>query len=355
MKFNTRHLSAVGCAFLLHNTVAHAYTYKYTCNGCPGSVGGTTVCLSRNTFSMPNGYPQTTALSTAENEWNSTDSGVTSWAPATVCTTNSAQSWSNTDGVWMVALVAQSQLGGNNIGSTVYRTGICFIGCNDFDEEDMLYASNLNFSNPDESGITNPPPMGLDTIVHEWGHLLGLGHQSGFDMMNAAGADPYVGGVGSHVTPLGDDRRGASSIYGSPAAFKNLAASAQWWNTNNSTVSPTQYVGTIYSCPGFTESWLFNAANQGTSTLQFNQRMFLATCPNCYSTGVVVFDWLGGSVAGKWSGYWSVTAPFPTIPKDTTYWTMHRVDSSSQHAETREWDNTVHNANTWISPSNSCP
>src|SRR5690242_5216546 len=71
-------------------------------------------------------------------------------------------------------------------------------------EADVMVASDLMFGNPDESGwdvATGGPLSGRDVFMHEWGHLLGLNHQSGFDVMISGGLKPRVGGTGSHSTP----------------------------------------------------------------------------------------------------------------------------------------------------------
>lgn len=349
----TGKLCALAVVFAFANT-SSAYNYLYYCNGCPSSVGDTTVALRRNTYSIPYPTNQYWDLLSADTEWNS---GVSSWAPVVLAGTTSDQSWNLGDGIWEVGLVNRSSIGNAN-GRTYWSAGACVFGCNDIDEADMLVANDLNFGNPDESGwpdATNPNYIpGRTTFVHEWGHVLGLDHTATFSVMKTSNPRPYVGGlVWSHVTPYADDRLGAANSYGQPSSFHNLVAQAQLWSSSYSQVANTMFAGTVTACPGQSFYFTFTVGNHGTYHDYFTARIYLAPCPDCYSPGPTgptggldVFNWYS-DVQPRNFHTWTVYYPLPNIAPNQTYWTFHSVDIYNTVSEIREADNYVHHAITF--------
>lgn len=81
---------------------------------------------------------------------------------------------------------------------------------------------------------TNPVPsdyMQNTTLVllHEHGHIMGLGHENDvLATMNDGFPGPVGGPIGNNneVHPLGDDARGARNAYGTKATVRDVAASA---------------------------------------------------------------------------------------------------------------------------------
>ncbi len=345
---NLRYLHAL-FSMLVGFTVAleaSAYTYNYTCNGCPGKTPNPTL-MARNSASIPAGSNQLADLSNAQNEWNNSGA-MGGGAPLFVGNANPITDTSITigDGQWEVALVPRAAIGGA-AGRTFSLYGACFIGCNDQDEADIMIAADNTFGNPDESlwdFFTFQGAHGRETFHHEWGHALGLGHASGFTSMRSGTPLPRVGGTGTHVTPFGDERNGVRSMYGDPSTFKNLAASAA--RVSGAALTTTTFVGTTYFTSAPTVDMRWTVANLGTQNLTFDARIHLNTCPTCYSGGTTWFNWGGGNVTNRSQFTWSHTASIPlaSFSCNTFYWVFHTADSASAHAESRESDNTTYHA-----------
>ncbi|MFP5248129.1 MAG: PKD domain-containing protein [Thermoanaerobaculia bacterium] len=81
---------------------------------------------------------------------------------------------------------------------------------------------------------TNPVPSDYMTnstliLLHEFGHVMGLGHEDNvLATMNSGFPSPVGGPIGNNndVHPLGDDARGARNAYGTAATVRDVAASA---------------------------------------------------------------------------------------------------------------------------------
>jgi hypothetical protein len=310
----------------LSPATADAYSYAYYCNGCPGSIGGTSVGIYRNQPSIPNGSPRLTSYNNAANTWN-----VASWNPAvpTGVTTDSVINYG--DGQWEVGVVADSSIPGLN-GLTTLQYGVCFIGCNDIDEADIVTRAGLDYLDPDESQLYESGRM---TMLHEWGHLLGLGHQAAFHVMNSSQPNPFVGGTGSHVQPMCDDRSGIRNLYGTPGSFRNLAASAQKWQSG---IVSTTYVGTKVFCTGGTEWVSFTTENFGLLGTSFNTRWSLHTSTLGYTGGYSAFFLNSAYLAPAVGGTWNIQMVMPSIPTGV-YRTFHNADHDGIYSETVESDN----------------
>ncbi len=337
--------AAAGFATLAVAVRAEAFTFLYTCNGCTGKIGSSQEHVRQNLSSIAAGGARESDLFNASTEWNTR---VMSRSPVNVSGTTSDTVITHGDGQWEAGVVARSTIGGNN-GLTVIQWGTCFIGCNDMDEADPMVASDLLFGNPDESGwdvAVGGPLSGRDVFVHEWGHVLGLGHQTGYDVMIPGGLKPRVGGTGTHSTPSGDDRNGAATLYGGPSSFKNLLASGQRFS--GGAVTTTSFAGTIFVTLTTVVDMNYALVNHGTQNLTFNWREHINTCPTCGTGGITWTNWTGAIVNNRNQVFTahSTTAPVGSMACNTTFWTFHTVDTGSAHAESRETDNVVHHATT---------
>jgi len=328
---------------------ASAYTYFHFCNSQPSRINGSRSVL-KNTLSFPAGSTAEGDLVGAVSEWNTT---VMSSTPASIAGTSSSPIIVHGDTVWEVGLASRADIGGNNGLASVFW-GPCNLTHNaEVIEVDITVANDLFFGNPDESAwdfATGGPLSARDVMMHEWGHLLGLDHQAGYDVMISGGLKPRVGGTGSHSTPAGDDRLGAANLYGNPSSFRNLAASAQRFS--GGAVTTTTFAGTQNVSPTTVVNVAFTAANHGTQNLGFSWRVHINTCASC-TTGGITWRNFTGAIANNRNQVTTTyfdNAPVSQMACNTYYWTFHTVDSGGAHAETREFDNTVHHALTLFKP-----
>jgi hypothetical protein len=336
----------LGVGIVASSPNAAAYTYLYTCNGCPASVGTATITLKRHHPSLPTGAAATNDLLNAETEWSSTSAvRMAPWTPVNLNGTMAGSSVPHGDGQWETALVPRSAIGAN--GKTIYSAGVCGFGCNYIDEADLLVASDMPFGNPDESGwdaFVNGQDSGRATFLHEWGHMLGLNHTSTFSCVGSGHEQgqpyPRVGGTGTHVTTFGDDRSGIGNAYALPASYKNLAASAQ--KVVGGVVQSTTFLGTLVVATGTTVPMSFTAVNTSTQALTFSQMVLLRTSPASYTGGIIAKSVEGSQVGQR--NQVTFDAPFlaPAIPCGQYHWVYHHVDSENAHAEARETDNGTH-------------
>jgi hypothetical protein len=227
--------------------------------------------------------------------------------------------------------------------------GACLGFCVDINEADPKFANDLVFGNPDESAwdvAVGGTLAAREVMLHEWGHLIGLDHESGFNTMIAAGLKPRIGGTGSHSVPSGDDRKGAASLYGGPASFRNLGASATRFT--GGAVTATTFAGTVFVTPGVTiVNMNFTLVNHGTGQLTFNWREHVNGCPDCTTGGTTWASWTGAVVNNRNQVFVPHSLPAPaSLPCAFTFWTFHTVDTGGAHAESREFDNVTHHATT---------
>lgn len=351
--------ATVALLSLLATSHAHAAPYASYCDtGAPRKIGPLTMGVLINTFSYPNGSTAYNTIRIADGQWDSAQTWL--WDPATWAADIYSTTYSFSDDQWTVNAVTPSALPPGKIGWTNLR----WSGDSDctYDEADILFANNQNFSNPDESGWGTHLD-GATLAIHEWGHLVGLDHVEGWDIMRAASPWPYVAGspvVGApHYAPYPDDRARAANLYGVPANFKNLTATAQW--LSGGAIVNTAFAGQVTACPGSTQTWNLAALNHGLQSLTFSHRVYLnnvAPDAGGYSGGVggvTVFLWGNWSVGPRNIGFGTTTFPLPNMQRNKTYWTYDYVDNTPNHAEVDENDNIVHNARTFYAPSASCP
>ncbi len=329
---------------------ANAYTYANSCSGCASRITGAQKKVRRHT-NIPAGSAHEADLLNAPSEWNS---GVMAVSPAIVSGTSSSSVIIHGDGIWEAALVPPGALGtANGLAVTIYSG--CVVGrCSSTMESDIMVTSDLAFGNPDESAwdfFSTSVHSARDVFVHEWGHLLGLNHEQTFNVMKPGGLKARVGGTGTHSSPGGDDRWGAASLYGNPSSFKNLSASAQWFQSGD--VTTTSFIGTI----NVTSASMLIAVNptlvnSGTQNLTFNYRIYLNTCPWCYGAGITWGTGIGAIVNNRNQVFVgsSLNPPLYAMVCNRVYWVFHDVDSSNAHAEAREFDNSVHHTVTLYKP-----
>jgi hypothetical protein len=244
---------------------ASAFTYKEYCYGFP-----VTWWSNLHTITVPNDKFNTpewkASLEAARLGWNKHAPGsywsiTYEWLPSTPgkllnqkneLTIADTTTW-QWDG-WAAVTRHISTCANNSPGAGRYL------------EADTL----LNPDSPNWDKSTNPVPsdfMKNTTLVllHEHGHVMGLGHEDNvLATMNSGWPGPYGGPIGNNndVHPLGDDARGARNAYGTKETVRDVAASAV------RLVSPG--VSRTIPAPGWTfrnssVSFPFTILNRGTT------------------------------------------------------------------------------------------
>jgi hypothetical protein len=258
------------------------------------------------------------------------------------------------DGNSTTARVAPSHIGGA-LGNTK-RVWDCSQTTAHYDEMDVEMRSDMIFSPEDESyyglgPISNPNFLrqGRSTLVHEFGHALGLEEMySDLAMMRVYGALPLAGGNTSE--PFPDDANGVRWLYSAQnMVSKNVFVSAQ------TVLSDAPYQGRVWVkgflvpenyqwygyCRGSPITLNVTVGNNGTQYVNSGLRLYLNNGPTPYVGGWNVWvgrAWLPGNS-------WFTESLPGQIPWDIPYgyyWTFWQIDTQNEHAEWNEGDNAVH-------------
>jgi hypothetical protein len=300
-----------------------------TCSNEP-VVWSVSMWAVRSTVSFPPGSTAEHAFFNAVNQWNDVRGMVNVINVGGTTSGNITHGDDQSD----VLLVSPASIQGNP-GLTMIFAGICWPWGADLDEADVMVANNQTFDNPKENGLS---VTGRDTLLHEFGHAIGLDHEEKDDIMRAAGAVSRVGGPGEHIDVLADDAAGGRFLYPFFQSKANLYASAQ--RLENGSITNDQGATPQLACPGGTVFLNFTVGNNGTVTVVNNQR---------FSMHPDLFGYTGGTTMGNWnnatnpagtvfSGTASLTVPNVSPGK---YRLFYRVDKDSTTNESKELDNVV--------------
>ena len=222
--------------------------------------------MYRNTCSMPDNSAAAGAYYNAASQWSHFNS-LMDW------------NWSYDDcsitflnGRSETAVVPYSEISGNDgLTEYWYNPATC-----EYTEADVKIADTVSFDAPDESYLGFG---GWGVTVHEFGHVFGLDHSEGFDVMRALAPWPLVGGTGDHDEPLPDDAMGVRALYRNYPTQYNVFASAQEFydnGTNDGAIQPVAQDWPSTVCPNDPITVYYTFGNNGTVGLgNIGYRIFL--------------------------------------------------------------------------------
>jgi hypothetical protein len=252
--------------------------------------------------------------------------------------------WYNND--WNETILVSRSLIDGASGFTNCRPSWCGWGWHSHWEEcDVMIANDQQFDNqPDGDWLGQHSQQGRVVFLHEFGHVMGLLHSDGFDVMRQYLAQPLVGGTGQHAEPLADDAAGYRYLYNYWTYQPNVFASPH--RLSPSTGLPELANPSMQSYPvcwgQLTPHINFTIGNNGTVDAFVRIRIFLnnATPPDGYEYGWDLYSY--GRYIPALSYFTDyITVPTPALPNGTyqIYW---QVDADNTLAEYDEQDNVAY-------------
>jgi len=257
------------------------------------------------------------------------------------------------DGVWDVAFTASSNIDGA-WGLIRKRTRACiwpYWGSWDggLREADVFISSDLPFENGD-STCDSTLVARRGTIIHEFGHALGLKHDNRLmSVMNNAGT-----GTGNNHgkycgprkdAPHPDDLDFAFKYHGSSSKSFDLAASGFFLDASSRRVL-TMSAGTTSVCQGDSLDYAFSIANRGTEAITednpANWKVVLSTNNIISNFDLSIADgtvWTGRG--GFTVASYSTTVPASAVPGQT-YFLGAIVDHDGKFSEYYENNNATY-------------
>lgn len=185
-----------------------------------------------------------------------------------------------------------------------------------YTEADILISSEVQ--SYDKS--TNPVPsdyMQNTTLMllHEHGHVLGLGHEDDvLATMNSGFPGPVGGPIGNNneVQPLGDDARGARNAYGTSGTVRDVAASAVRLTSPGTSRTIPAPASTLRNAP---ISFQFTILNRGTTDETIPVYFYLSpdrnvTTDDYFIGSTSIYLQYGRSITG--TAYLTIPANAPT-------------------------------------------
>ncbi len=257
----------------------------------------------------------------------------------------SATSGSHGDGINHVAFVSSSTVGGNwgvhyprTSGSTLIESDIWF------------NASAGWLWGPQDERVRNTSnPAFLKVVVHEFGHSVGLLHESGelADMAQGYSGHLWYGGSDKYRHhPMPDDCQGARALF--PYSNDDIDASAMNFEMSGSSATQlwrNNSTNTVIT-PGGSVSCEYTVTNAGNIGINFNARIYFSTNEyiSTYDTYVGGFDYY---LPAHYAWERDKTFTVPSSLSAGTYYMGLVIDSGDDLAEHRESNNRLVFPGTW--------
>ena len=345
-------LAVAAVALLCASRDVHAYYFQAQCDlaGDPVKWGGN-FRMYRDTCSMPDNSARASAYYNAGFQWSQFQSLMDwNWSYDDNCSITFENGRNET------AVVPRPDISGaNGLTKWDYNWSTCSFSGGQYTETDVMLADDMSFDNEDESFLDwgYYLQQGRVVTLHEFGHVLGLDHSDGFDVMRALTPYPLVGGTGEHAEPFPDDVNGVRALYRSYPTQYNVFASAEELvdnGTNEGAIQPIAQNWPSSVCPNDPIDIRYTFANNGTAGAgDIGFRIFINNVPTAAGGGWDVFR---GSI-------WSLdtlltdfsTGTVPMVPAGTYYvlWQINQM----WEGEFNQGDNVVHSAYT-LNVANCC-
>ncbi len=356
---------------LLQTRSAHAWTFNDSCNGI-GYKWPSGFQEMRDACSLPDNSVWANAYWNGGWQWSRVYALMDwnwSYLPVSGCANGGTIQMGN--GRNETARVPQSQLPSGAVGHTECSESLCFPWSTNptISECDVKMADWISMANPDESGYDWKDSQGNmvqglwgdGDLLHEFGHVLGMGHTTVTTaMMNPADPAPLSGGNWDHDEMWPDDAAGLRSLYGLNVSQTNLFASNMSYFGSSLPTWRNDETATLTRCPGQTFTFNVTVANNGTvDATNYNMILYMNNSPptSGYGGGWTLQNLVANSPAvhagsrGFWSQPFTVTVP--RVPAGL-YWIYWMVDLSNQYVEWQESDNVTHSDIT-INVPTGCP
>jgi hypothetical protein len=221
------------------------------------------------------------------------------------------------------------------VGVTTLRTTSCDA---DIVEADVAFdASQLTeWGNPPCN--TYNPPGSRTTIVHEYGHALGLDHDDRFMnmMMTSDGEGKYCGNF--VIEPHPDDVVGGRFLYNSGRRSVDLGASAHWLLGLND-VELSHSTGTTARCPGELHTFRWSIGNLGTEGTVYDVAFVLSTDDVITLSDVWIAGEVGGFEALGDFTTWNDTLRIPRAVAWNTDYNLGMLIDWADNIPERRWSN----------------
>jgi hypothetical protein len=324
-------LVALTLAMIIWVDSSQAYTWWH-CDGTPMKWETNRAQYDVMRCSIPEGSQRAADVIYGFDEWNAIHGmyDVFSWQWGTT----ECVRISHDDGRNQVYFGVPAEMDGA-VGTTYLRYTSCV---SHIVEADVAFNASAmtEWGNPPCN--TYNPPGSRTTIVHEFGHALGLDHDDRFMnlMMTSDGEGKYCGNF--VIEPHPDDASGGRFLYGSGNRSTDIGASASRLIGSND-VDLNDPTSTVSLCPGDSHTFKWSVGNMGTEDVTYDVAWVLST-----NNVITLSDiWLAGNVgalevAGDFST-WTRTATIPaTVSFGAVYYLGIILDYEDRVPE-RRWSN----------------
>ena len=257
--------------------------------------------MRRNTYRMPNNSDKATSYTASGSQWQKTwpNFGYSS-------STTSGTSISHGDGISETGVVAQSALGGS-LGRTITKwdSSCWLLSVRVYiTEADVLVSNDLSYQ-----GVNDrfPNSGGRVVLIHEFGHALGLLHDTGFVMMRE---NPPLPLANAYAEPMPEDARGARSLYNVSGYSYNTFPSSQILQNGQIVSSDPNVIRSFCQYGGQTTINVTLAIN-GSAAAIIDYRVFLESTTHPFPT----YDVATGTktIAGHSYTSFSITFNIPPV------------------------------------------
>lgn len=295
-------------ALFLAPPLAQAYTYR-TCDGKPITWRNGTATMYINSTQFTGVWDS--RLRTAMYRWNGIGGSHFRYNVATYSGGHGVGNGRNE--IYWDGTLSSDVLGRTQIRYNCYWAGSWQYGIT---ETDVTFNSNVSWET--SSAIAGSRKTFEAVALHEFGHALGLSHES-YDHATMLGLHPFGGSLGYYNMwdPLADDRAGVRVLYPASSTESDIAASRFKYGS----MDTTAYAGSTTSANTGGYAWLeFTVSNLGTSRMDFDVAFYLSQ-----DDVITTSDILLGMNTGAWAdpgytGTFARTLYIPTWVQQGGYW-----------------------------------